>query len=957
MAHSHESTPAAPSGGGWGFRLAVAALLLMAATPIYLKVCQSFAVSPSQAQTAQGEGVETEPEAETEATTRVEIRSRTDDRSVGTQKLTTVASGGSSDAATNVATVARIFRDSQWTILVVVLGLTILSTRRLYPVLWRVVHSSMANHSLMLGVIFLLWLVHGGLSSMGMPGLFWNAAPRDEFMAAMGAALFVFWMLYLLFVSDFERHHSDSKARLWRQFEPVLRDFLPPGLAARLPKRPSAAHRMSLFLFLSAFPILMILAIPAVLPSLRSGDFQTIVAAEWLLGLAAGIIAAWVVIITRIPTRLNELRRQILRGRLDLRQLWALDPEQLDPEGNAKNILIIVGLLYFFAWLFPKATQALFPPAFSLCILLGVLLTLVVWLGMRRNWRSRLIAAGVALCLIAATGMLDYDVVIRDLAGKFPGAPNLYATPGEQYRYHISMSSSRPRSYGKVVDLTKFQRTQDPSKAGPADFQAREAILDRWKAAMAKRGEPEPAGKPILVVVTTSGGALRAGIWTQAVLRKLDETFPGFHRHVRLITGASGGMFGAARYVAKHWESPANAVFKGHEEHPDFLGPIAWQIAFRDFLPNALMPFPLYNRGDALEDAWTDYAPELKLTFGQLAERELAGEIPSIVFSPMLVEDGRRILIGNLPMADLTVHLNGVLLNEDRQAILEKYLETHPKTPDGRPKTPADVHDYDLEYPALSSFSSLEFAKLFKESRAMDHLRLASAVRMSATFPFITSVVTIPTFPARHVVDAGYYDNYGVNLASSWINSHRRWIRDNAAGVLVVQIRAFRNEKRLKILDQDVYTPLEPATTNSDKIYNWIAWGVGLVPQFLSMLNEGARSVIIPAQGIAMARESSMFFRNDENLEVLNDVLFRMTDDPEFFRTVVFTCDTIQVGQSSQHVETLNWYIDPIEFEQIEENMEPLNRVKQTGRERNHLRLKRLKEWWLSRGGSVAGGT
>src|SRR5690606_25920488 len=99
--------------------------------------------------------------------------------------------GGSSDAATNVATVARIFRDSQWTILVVVLGLTILSTRRLYPVLWRVVHSSMANHSLMLGVIFLLWLVHGGLSSMGLPGLFWNAAPRDEFMAAMGAALFV----------------------------------------------------------------------------------------------------------------------------------------------------------------------------------------------------------------------------------------------------------------------------------------------------------------------------------------------------------------------------------------------------------------------------------------------------------------------------------------------------------------------------------------------------------------------------------------------------------------------------------------------------------------------------------------------------------------------------------------------------------------------------------------------
>lgn len=946
MTDSNKPTLSVFSGGGWGFRMALASLLLMAATPVYLAICQSFAVAPEEADASAAAPVD--PGVATGSGSG---------RIVGTQKLTTVASGGSSSSKTDVARVARIFRDSQWTILVVVLGLTILSTRRLYPVLWRVVHSSMANHTLMLGVIFLIWLVHGGLSSMGMPGLFWNAVPRDEFMAGMGAALFVFWMLYLLFVSDFEMHHEDPRDRLWAQFEPVLRDFLPRGMSARLPERPSASMRMSLFLFLSAFPILMILAIPAVLPSIRSGDLQNIVAPEWLYGLGAGIVAAWVVIITRIPTRLNELRRQVLRGRIDFKQLWRLDPNHLDPEGNAKNILIIVAILYLLAWVFPGTTQTLLPPAFSLCILLGVALTLLTWLGMRRNWRSRLIASCVALCMIAASGMLDYDVVIRDLAGGFPGSPDLYATPSEQYRYHISMSSSKPTSYGKVVDLTDFQKAQDPSKAGPADFKAREMILDRWRQRMAVAekagGKVDPSKKPILVVITTSGGALRAGIWTQTVLRKLDESFPGFNRHVRLITGASGGMFGAARYVAKHWESPRARVFQGHEDHPDFLGPIAWQIAFHDFLPNAFLPFPVYNRGDALEDAWTYYAPELNHTFGELAERELAGEIPSIVFSPMLVEDGRRILIGNLPLADLTVHLNGVLLNEDREAILEKYMETNPKDADGRPKSREDIHDYDLEYPSLSSFSSLEFSKLFKESRAMDHLRLASAVRMSATFPFITSVVTIPTFPARHVVDAGYYDNYGVNLASSWINSHRRWIRDNTAGVLVVQIRAFRNEKRLKILDQDVYTPLTNGADNSGKIYDWLAWGVSLVPQFLSMLNEGVRSVVIPAQGVAMARESSMFFRNDENLEVLNDVFYRMTDDPEFFRTVIFTCDTIQVGQASQHVETLNWYIDPVEFEQIEENMEPLNRIKQTGRERNHLRLKRLKEWWTSRGGPV----
>ena len=63
-------------------------------------------------------------------------------------------------------------------------------------------------------------------------------------------------------------------------------------------------------------------------------------------------------------------------------------------------------------------------------------------------------------------------------------------------------------------------------------------------------------------------------------------------------------------------------------------------------------------------------------------------------------------------------------------------------------------------------------------------------MRMSATFPYVTSAVVLPTDPPRHVVDAGYYDNYGVNLAASWIASHGDWIRRNTSGVLVVQIRA-----------------------------------------------------------------------------------------------------------------------------------------------------------------------
>ena len=71
--------------------------------------------------------------------------------------------------------------------------------------------------------------------------------------------------------------------------------------------------------------------------------------------------------------------------------------------------------------------------------------------------------------------------------------------------------------------------------------------------------------------------------------------------------------------------------------------------------------------------------------------------------------------------------------------------------------------------------------------------------------------------------------------------------------------------------------------------------------------------------------------------------------DPEFFRTVIFTCDTLQFGQASQNLETLNWYIDTQEYTKICKNMEPLSADQQTGRDRNALRLESVKQWWKSR--------
>ena len=167
----------------------------------------------------------------------------------------------------------------------------------------------------------------------------------------------------------------------------------------------------------------------------------------------------------------------------------------------------------------------------------------------------------------------------------------------------------------------------------------------------------------------------------------------------------------------------------------------------------------------------------------------------------MLVEDGRRLLISNLPLYDLTINHGNALTEDDIDLPAPPVPGDNPEAPDR-----SDPDDYDLVYPNLASVSAVEFFPLFGEP-SRDKLRLASAVLMSSTFPYVTSSAALPTDPPRHVVDAGYYDNYGVNLAAAWVWSHRFWISTHTSGVLLVQARAFRNERRLKMLDEEILAP------------------------------------------------------------------------------------------------------------------------------------------------------
>ena len=121
-----------------------------------------------------------------------------------------------------------------------------------------------------------------------------------------------------------------------------------------------------------------------------------------------------------------------------------------------------------------------FPPAFSICVMFGVLATFATFLS-TRTWFTRIVSISFLLVLVAASGLLDYDVEIRDLHSWYPSAL-------AQLRRRVSPDPATPPSYSRVTNLESFQRNIPPQAAALA-WREREALLDRWASSF-----PRPDG-------------------------------------------------------------------------------------------------------------------------------------------------------------------------------------------------------------------------------------------------------------------------------------------------------------------------------------------------------------------------------------------------------------------------------------------------------------------------------
>ena len=406
-------------------------------------------------------------------------------------------------------------------------------------------------------------------------------------------------------------------------------------------------------------------------------------------------------------------------------------------------------------------------------------------------------------------------------------------------------------------------------------------VLLAWKNLVGPRWQGR---KPKLVIVTVSGGGIRASVWTSVVLRKLEATLGSdFPYHVRLVTGASGGMVAGSYYVTSLRPPPPEVLAGGRASFADLHGmsvgefvdrmaldqldAVAGRMLFAD-LPATLNPFMRRgDRGRTLEATWIRWTGGPDSPLGRpiqaYAADERLGWRPSLVFTPMMVEDGRRLLVSNLDLAFATRNVGGLLLEPSSRKIERPAIQG------------GDFDESIHEEDEVFSLSAVEFFRLFP--RAGD-FQVTTAIRMSASFPWVSPAFNLPTLPPRRVVDAAYYDNYGINLSALWLSKMSQWLQENTSGVLVVQVRDKVSQGARTEIDFD-----RVGGAMNSRSTGWSGTAVA------GCSARASRRSSTPLVGVTNARQWTMAFRNDEQVD-LQDLLFDELKGRDFFRTVVFEC-------------------------------------------------------------------
>ena len=427
---------------------------------------------------------------------------------------------------------------------------------------------------------------------------------------------------------------------------------------------------------------------------------------------------------------------------------------------NSVIIELVIFVVFLMLGMFRDRAMFQIPAAASIVLFLTIAIMLAgafsFWL---REWAtSVVIIAFFLLNFLAKEGVLSNSY---------------YKAYGLDYE-------SAPAAYTlKTLDSLSSSKIYQEDKAQTIE------ILENWKNLVSRNYTPNDSTgivkKPKLVMICTSGGGLRSALWTTTVLQNADSVTQGkLMGHARLITGASGGLIGAAYFrelalrrrlqeeyrqltptlVANRTDKSKSIYSQKYLENiaKDNLNSVIFTLLVNDlFVKHQRFNYNgqtyIKDRGFAFEEQLninTEYILDKKLEDYKIPEQ--LGLTPMLLITPAIVNDGRKLFISPQPVSYMNTNpADSILLNNRK-------------------------------------IKGIDFQRFFENHEA-GSLRFLTALRMNATFPYVTPNISMPTTPEIQIMDAGIADNFGIGDAIHFLYVFRDWIAQNTSGVVMVCIR------------------------------------------------------------------------------------------------------------------------------------------------------------------------
>jgi hypothetical protein len=399
--------------------------------------------------------------------------------------------------------------------------------------------------------------------------------------------------------------------------------------------------------------------------------------------------------------------------------------------------LVIIELLIFaivlILGIFKDSPPFQLPAASSFMILLTIFVMLAgafsYWFG---NW--------------SATSALILFLFINYLV-----AEDFFTKPYEAFGLNYNL---QPVPYS-VDALRKLNDTANIQEDREVTFE----MLKNWRKKF-----PDNA-KPKMIFLGVSGGGKRAALWTFTALQTADSLTQGkLLNNSILITGASGGLIGASYYrelkLREKKGDPVKPYADSHRKNisSDNLNPLIFSMLANDlfvgftkfeYAGNLYLKDRAYTFERQLNQITQNFMDKPISAYNSY---ELQAIIPMMIFTPTIVNDGRKLYIASRPVSFMNYEITN--------------------------------------FPTYQSnkFSGVDFHRLFQKNGA-DSLRFLSALRMCATFPYITPNTTLPTEPSIFIMDAGISDNFGLSDAVRFLYTYKDWIAENTSGIVFVSIR------------------------------------------------------------------------------------------------------------------------------------------------------------------------